>query len=934
MNELTTLPSSAPQDGAGERDAFISTAPASLGSRQIAIGIAAVSVAVFVLAIPFVRVPLAKVPAFIPAYQSALAIMDFITAALLLAQFNRLRSKGLLALAAGYFFSTLLTIAHTLSFPGVFSPDGLLGGGSQTTVWLYSFWHGGFPLFVLAYAILSFSGNSYEVMAARMKAASWFGFIATILLSGALILFATAGMKYLPIIIQADDYTLLTTTGVSPAMILFCALAIAALWRKRTTTVLDLWLMVVMVVWICDVALSAIFSAERYDLGWYAGRTYGLLAVSFVLSVLLTEANKLQNSVLDQAIKSSESYRHDNARFMEILDQAPLLVAIRDLDGRMLMANSLNERWVKNSNIKWHGKTTREIFGDCDFSDQHEALDELVKGTKRPAQGELLMPNAKDPRTLLCVKFPLFDERRNLESVGSVAIDITEQKKLGAAMERIFNSSIDLILVVTSKGDIARVSPSVFNILGYTPADWAGHNAIEFIHPGDLDSTRGEMRIARLGRNTRNFETRYVHKDGHPVTLSWTGVWSDEAQQHFYIGRDMTERLKLEKELRQSQKMDAIGQLTGGIAHDYNNLLTVILGNTEILAEMLRDKPELHSLAQLTLDAADRSATLTQRLLAFGRRQSLAPEATDVNELLADMTDLLVVSVGEQVKIDLRTSPDLWMPVLDRGQFETAIINLAVNARDAMPNGGTVTIETGNVTLDEDYVTLNPSAVAGDYVGVSVTDSGEGIPPEVLARVFEPFFTTKEVGKGTGLGLSMIYGFVRQSEGHITIYSEQGRGTVVRLYFPRTKSSKAAPSARAHMDAPELPTGSESILLVEDDPLVRAHTEKQLVTLGYRVSTADKGSSALELIDQGLKPDLLFTDVVMPGGMNGRQLADEVLRRFPGMKVLFTSGYTQGTIVRGNGQEPGTDFLGKPFRRIELARKLRDLLDGKKANSV
>jgi CheY-like chemotaxis protein len=289
------------------------------------------------------------------------------------------------------------------------------------------------------------------------------------------------------------------------------------------------------------------------------------------------------------------------------------------------------------------------------------------------------------------------------------------------------------------------------------------------------------------------------------------------------------------------------------------------------------------------------------------------------------MTDLLIATIGEQIRIDLRRSPDLWTPVLDRGQFETAIVNLAVNARDAMPDGGTITIETKNVTLDEDYIALNPSAAPGDYIAVHISDTGTGMNPETLARVFEPFFTTKEVGKGTGLGLSMIYGFVRQSGGHITIYSEPGRGTVVRLYFPRRGDVSASASESTSRNAEEIPTGAESILLVEDDPMVRTHTEKQLIALGYRVTTAEKGPAALELIEQGLRPDLLFTDVIMPDGMNGRQLADAVRKHMPGLKVLFTSGYTHGADV--GGHEKGSGFLGKPFRRIELARKLREMLD-------
>lgn len=909
---------------------FFSTVPASRSAYRFAIAMVVISTLVFVATIPVARTPVPREAAFIPVYESALAINALITALLLFGQFHRLRSWALLVLASGYLFSTLLTVAHVLSFPDVFSALALPGAGEQTTAWLYTFWHGGFPLFVAAYAALSLRATPLVVPLHRAgDAVAGVACLAVVLALG-LTLLSTKGMDLLPEIIRGDDYSLMIAKGVSPAIMLFNVIALALLWRQKPTSVLNVWLMVVMCVWLCDVALSAVFSSTRFDLGWYVGRSYGLLAASFLLGVLLIENSKLQRNLTALAARLTESYRKDRAHFMEILDQAPILVAVRDLEGRLRMANATNERWIAQAAETWRGKTMQEIFGDCEFTRLHEKLHLAVKTTKKPAHSEMLLPSKNDPRSLLCMKFPLFDNKRELEAIGSIAIDITDRKTLNAALERFFESSIDLILLVTANGDILKVSPSVNAILGYSPSEFIGHNAIEFIHPEDLDSTRNEMRMARRGRATRNFETRYVHKDGRSVMLSWTGVWSEEVRQHFFIGRDMTERMKLEMELRQSQKMEAIGQLTGGIAHDYNNLLTVILGNAELLAEALCHQPELHSLAQLTLDAADRSATLTQRLLAFGRRQTLESQATDVNQLLTDMTDLMMVTVGEQVKIDLRCGADLWTPKFDRGQFETSILNLAVNARDAMPSGGRLVIETANVTLDEDYVALHPTAAVGEYVGVTVSDTGAGMQPDVLARVFEPFFTTKEVGKGTGLGLSMIYGFVKQSGGHVTIYSEVGRGTVVRLYFPRTDAPSIVPSLR-QTAGQTLPSGDETILLVEDDPLVRAHTEKQLVSLGYRVQTANQGPNALALIDGGLRPALLFTDVVMPDGMNGQQLADEVHKRLPGLKVLFTSGYTQGVVTPGDDWGRSASFLGKPFRRAELAAKLRELLDEKTA---
>jgi PAS domain S-box-containing protein len=645
----------------------------------------------------------------------------------------------------------------------------------------------------------------------------------------------------------------------------------------------------------------------------------GFAGVALLLAWFLIDREIRNRSMAEAAFQKTRT------RFQEILDFAPLVVAVKDLDSRYTFVNRGFGQWTHQDESVLLGKTIRDVFGDTDYAREHEALDREIIERKKPIQREFNTPHAKGAQTSLFVKFPLFGSSGEVEAIGSIALDITEKKKADAALERVFDTSVDLILIVDSKGNFIRVSPSCEAILGYRPKEVVGHNATEFVYPDDLESTRDEMRMARRGRATRHFETRYFHKDGHPVTLTWTGVWSEPEQQHFFIGRDMTDRIKLERELRQTQKMEAIGQLTGGIAHDYNNLLTVILGNAELLAEALRDRPELLALAQVTLDAADRSATLTQRLLAFGRGQALESKATDINELLAGMLDLMRPTLGEHVKIEFRPGKDLWNPVVDRGQLETAVLNLAVNARDAMPMGGMLTIETANTLLDEDYVSLNPGTKPGDYVVIAVSDTGAGMTSDVLSRVFEPFFTTKEVGKGTGLGLSMIYGFVKQSSGHVSIYSEPGAGTVVRLYFPRADAPVIAPINRA-ADEAAIPAGNETILLVEDDPLVRAHTEKQLASFGYRVHAVEKASKAIELIDGGLKPDLLLTDIVMPGGMNGRQLAGELRRRQAGLKVLFTSGYTQGALDQGE-RMPGANFLGKPFRRAELAAKIRELLD-------
>ena len=392
------------------------------------------------------------------------------------------------------------------------------------------------------------------------------------------------------------------------------------------------------------------------------------------------------------------------------------------------------------------------------------------------------------------------------------------------------------------------------------------------------------------------------------------------------IGTDITDRKHVEMQLAQTQRMEAVGKLTGGIAHDFNNLLTVIIGNAEILADELHDNERLQPLAQVTLDAAERSATLTQRLLAFGRRQLLEPRATDTNQLLGDMADLIERAAGRG-KIVYQLAENLWPAMVDPGQLETAVLNLVVNSRDAMPAGGSITIETANAELDDFYAQMNPDAKPGEYVMVAVSDAGTGMPPEVVARVFEPFFTTKEVGKGTGLGLPTIYGFIKQSGGHVKIYSEEGHGTVVRLYVPRADAPSIVPGLTA-ASAEQLPRGRESILLVEDDKLVRTHTENQLIELGYRVTSATSPAEAMKIARLIGKPDLLLTDIVMPGGENGCELAARMRERWPDLKVLCTSGYADRAIEGlADGLADGIHFLGKPFRRKDLALKVREVLD-------
>ena len=379
-----------------------------------------------------------------------------------------------------------------------------------------------------------------------------------------------------------------------------------------------------------------------------------------------------------------------------------------------------------------------------------------------------------------------------------------------------------------------------------------------------------------------------------------------------------------EAQVRQAQKMEAIGQLTGGVAHDFNNILTVITGTIEILGDAVKDRPNLVQITNMISAAAARGADLTRHLLAFSRRQPLQPRNTDVNALVVDAARLLRPTLGEQIEIESMLAHDSSPALIDPSQLSTAILNLALNARDAMPDGGKLTLETRNVVLDESYPSMTSEIRPGNYVMVAVSDTGNGIPGSLLDKVFEPFFTTKEVGKGSGLGLSMVYGFVKQSNGHINIYSEEGHGTTVKLYLPAAAGVPEALAAEAGAFAGE--HGEETILIVEDDALVREYVMTQIGRFGYHTMTAGNAAEALAIIDGPEHVDLLFTDVIMPGRLNGRQLATEAQKRRPNLKVLYTSGYTENAIVHHGRLDAGVLLLPKPYVSSDLARMIRTAL--------
>jgi PAS domain S-box-containing protein len=617
---------------------------------------------------------------------------------------------------------------------------------------------------------------------------------------------------------------------------------------------------------------------------------------------------------------------------------------------------------------------------------------------------------------------------------------------------RLFETSLDLILVTDRTGILTRVSPSALAIVGYQPDEMIGHNAAEFIYEADLEATRNEMRLARKGRQTRNFETRYVHKDGRIVPLTWSGVWSEPEQKHFFFGRDMSERKAAENNLEktrafynsiieslpamllvkaaadgkvvlvnsaaeellgydrseiigktatellplqdaqsilrqdaqtlalgravedeytlttrklgirrlrmkrfpllneqeteqyvvafaedvtsqretedqlfQAQKMEAIGHLTGGLAHDFNNLLAVIIGNLDVMTELGSSTPEQAELSSAALEAALSGAELTRRLLAFARRQPLQPEEVDANALVSGITKLLGRTLGEDIKITLDLDPATKPTFVDRVQLETAITNLANNARDAMPAGGQLIIATRNGHLDQDYIDKHAEVDAGEYAVIEISDTGMGMSPDVAERIFEPFYTTKGVGKGTGLGLSMVFGFLKQSAGHISVYSEPGLGTTFRLYLQPSQSHLQKTVVAAPPLQPNY-KNEETVLVVEDNSSLRTVVVRQLEAIGLRVLEAENAQMALGALRDEPKIDLIFTDVVLPGDMDGYALARVINEGYPHAKIIMTSGFPG---MRFNETELANNLplLSKPYRKQDLVRMVREVLD-------
>jgi PAS domain S-box-containing protein len=524
-------------------------------------------------------------------------------------------------------------------------------------------------------------------------------------------------------------------------------------------------------------------------------------------------------------------------------------------------------------------------------------------------------------------------KRRELEATVATQsehlVSAHEEVRYSAAVLRsTFDSMAEAVLVISPDGEILLSNPAAEKLLRFAPGmNIDSLRTISTVYKGDGTTVLplDEMPVQRVLRGEGFTEQEIFvrwRNAGAPLHLVISGQPLRDSAGAIsgaaLVYHDVTETREVEGKLQQAQKLEAIGKLTGGVAHDFNNMLTVITGTTEALVARVQDQPDLVAVARLIDDAANRCGELVKQLLAFARKQPLQPRDVNINERVAETAKLLRPTLGEQIEIETMLGDELPTAHIDPSQLANAIINMAINARDAMPSGGKLLLETRNVVLDEAYAQSNPDVEPGPYVMLAITDTGSGMPKSVQEKAFEPFFTTKEVGKGSGLGLSMVYGFVKQSLGHIKIYSEEGHGTSIKLYLPPARGA-AATAAPAPVSASG---GNETILVVEDDAFVRTFVDTQLKNLGYKTLVAANGKEAMGLVDEGEPFDLLFTDVIMPG-MSGRELAEAIRAKRPQIKVLYTSGYTDNSIVHHGRLDEGVLLLTKPYRRPQLAQMIR-----------
>ena len=686
-------------------------------------------------------------------------------------------------------------------------------------------------------------------------------------------------------------------------------------------------------------------------------------------------------TVLDitEAVRVRQALIDSRAELYRLSDALPILVAFLD---ESLIFRFANQCFLEIFGLA-HGQVLGRRIADVLGDDQAAMTDDMLR---RARDGETVHVDAvvhlpgNRPRTFEMRCLPRTTGEGRIDGVYMILIDVEDRKRTETSLRHSndrFRAAVaamhGILWTNGPDGRMAGEQRGWSALTGQTPEESQGYGWAEVIHPDDRQATIEAWEDAVAARRTFEWEHRIRRADGEyrvfavravPTLdhrgeiVEWVGVHTDiteqrlgEAELHAQaedLQRQITHRQRAEDQLRQlnetlearvrdevrrhrqteqalhqAQKMELMGQLTGGVAHDFNNLLQVIAGNLQMLARDVAGDDRAGQRVDQALTAVARGAKLASQLLAFGRRQPLEPRVIQPGRLLGEMDEMLRRSLGEVIDVQVVVPPDLWNICVDRAQLESALLNLAINARDAMNGPGRLTVEMMNAQLDRDYASAAGDVAAGDYVMVAVTDTGCGMSPEIVTRIFDPFFSTKPEGRGTGLGMSMVYGFVKQSGGHVAVYSEPGQGTTIRLYLPRADAEEE-PDLPRH--AGPIVGGSETVLVVEDDEAVRSTVVDLLGSLGYRVLTARDAQSGLAVVESGTDIDVLFTDVVMPGSLTSRDMARRAQEIRPGLGVLFTSGYTENSIVHGGRLDPGIELLSKPYTHEALARRLRHVI--------
>lgn len=670
-----------------------------------------------------------------------------------------------------------------------------------------------------------------------------------------------------------------------------------------------------------------------------------IAAIAIATLALIGMAVMRQKIAQEQQHEKSKAEDLRNKQLQAVFDNSTSAIVVKDAEGRYLMVNKTFANWLQMEPAAFNGKTPHAVLPGPE-AEKFAARDREVIRTLVPiAREDERHFNSGPVRHTYSQTSPIITEDGTVEGIVAVVADITARVEAEAALrvekeraETYLQIAETIIVELDSTGHIVRINPRGCELMGYGEEELVGQSWFQVAIPTEInDAVFGAFRQIINGdiEPIKHYENDIIAKSGKKIRVFWNNSLIKDSDGTITgtlsSGQDITARVVAESRLRQAQKMEAVGQLTGGVAHDFNNILNIMIGNAEFLRDELADNPSALHNADAIIKAVDRASALTSRLLAFSRQQTLSPQVSSIAELIGEIDDMLRRTLGATIDISMEAPPDVWQVLIDPHQFESALLNLSLNARDAMPQGGKLAIVASNVVLDDAYSTQHEDVRPGDYVRISVSDTGTGMSDEIRRQAIEPFYTTKDVGKGSGLGLSMVYGFTKQSGGHITIDSDVGQGTTIHLYLPRHTDEAERPSndQRPKADQPDSRQQLDSgrILLVEDDENVRAIPAKILREYGYEIVEAGNGKEALSALRDHPSFDLLFTDIILPDGMNGTEIAQEAKCIQPDIKVLYTTGYSDSILFNHAAESEAPATLKKPYRREELLEKIRGILD-------